>query len=136
MFGSLVDQKLCLSDPSTVYVRVHQPIQLNNSPKDTEVFSDLFIVGIITSTINFSGKRCSNNFGLMSSLVMSTEMTSFARVFPILCCLQKQVPVCPHLLERTEGAVVMVGTFSCAGSLSSSMSTRPDKVVSKSDVLP
>ena len=136
MFGSLVGQKLCLSDPSTVYVRVHKPIQLNNSPKDTKVFSDLFIVGIITSTINFLGKRCSNNFGLMSSLVMSTEMTSFAGVFPILCCLQQQIHVCPHLLERTEGAVVMVGTFSCAGSLSSSMSTTPDKVVSKSDVPP
>ena len=72
----------------------------------------------------------------MSSLVVSTGMTSFAGVFPILCCLQKQIPACPHLLQRAEGAVVMVGTFSGAGLLSSSMSITPDKVVSKSDVLP
>ena len=72
----------------------------------------------------------------MSSLVMSTGMTSFAAVFPILCCLQKQIPACPHLLERTEGVVVTVGTVSGTGSLSSSMSTTPDKAVSKSDVLP
>ena len=72
----------------------------------------------------------------MSSLVMSTGMTSFAGVFPILCCLWKQIPACPHVLERTEGAVVMVRTFSGAGSLSSSMSTTPDKAVSKSDMLP
>ena len=43
---------------------------------------------------------------------MSTGMTSYAGVFPILCCLWKQIPACPQVLERTEGAVVTVGTFS------------------------
>ena len=61
---------------------------------------------------------------------MSTGMTSFAGVFPILCCLQKEIPSCSHLLERTEEALVMVGTFSGTGSLLSSMSTTPDKLVS------
>ena len=72
----------------------------------------------------------------MSSLVISTGMSSLAGVFPILCCLWKQIPACPDLLEMTEGAVVAVRTLSGTGSLLSSISTTPDKAVSKSDVPP
>ena len=51
----------------------------------------------------------------MSSLVVSTGMMSLAGVFAMLFCLRKQIPECPHSLERMVGDTDVVGMFSGAG---------------------
>ena len=122
MLITFVDQKACRSHPSTVEINTQIPIHLRNSPYEEGCFSFLFISTMMTSSTYCWGKRCSKSWRLMSFLVVSTGLESFAGLFGSPSCLRKQNPLCPQD-EWRMGEVVAdsgIGRFLGAGLLSSS----------------
>ena len=125
MLITFINQKACRSHPSTVEINTQIPIHLRNSPYEQGCFSFLFISMMMTSSTYCWGKRRSKSWRLMSFLVVSTGLESFAGLFGRPSCLQKQNPLCPQDEWRMGEVDADLGTgmFSVAGSLSSSIST-------------
>ena len=136
MFTSFDDQNDQQSDLSTVDIRIHKPIQDNNSLYDTVLLNFQFTVGMMTSCRKFFGKRHSNSWRLTSSLDVLTGRMRTAGLFGQFTSFLKHTPSCPHSVEMIEGVSIVVGMFSGASWLSSCTSTTPDKATTKSDNQP